>query len=513
MLGIHCSFFNWWYMVHSVPLIPPFSIIIYYSINTLINVLLYKFRIDIQKYILYYGILSILELLFNVEGEKRVKKARSKICLDYEKNNFEKYKKMSHSSREKDNIFNFTTKVTMASNAIELRYSWGLEIFTSILSATITFTYIFLKESQHNILIIFIIMNLLWYFLVINVKLKIQNKLRKEKRKNQEINTNLLNLNLIKFHNSNNYLEKIYSLKTILCEQNNNIQNSLSYIMFLQKLPNQLILLLIPYFAKEEHYVMLFIVFTSINRISRSMTNFFNQWTRMQNDLVNLEDFYKDKDFEEKVYQKKIPENIILDGYFIFNNIHINKGDIIGIFGKTGSGKTTFIKGLLGHEKGITNDTNIPMNHYTDDITYMKQDIRQFIPINTPTLRQLFEDDPDDNRIMYFLEITSLIKWFENILASDFNKPINCKMSGGQKSCLCIALTLYEMERRNTSWLILDEPEQGIDNELVPNILKNIFEKYSNKTIIIITHLCQCNLKYVGITKKLFIEDGICKIK
>ena len=40
--------------------------------------------------------------------------------------------------------------------------------------------------------------------------------------------------------------------------------------------------------------------------------------------------------------------------------------------------------------------------------------------------------------------------------------------SGGEKTKICFEMTLYRLEKYQFSWLILDEPEQGLDPELAP---------------------------------------------
>jgi ABC-type transport system involved in cytochrome bd biosynthesis fused ATPase/permease subunit len=44
--------------------------------------------------------------------------------------------------------------------------------------------------------------------------------------------------------------------------------------------------------------------------------------------------------------------------------------------------------------------------------------------------------------------------------------------------------------------LILDEPEQGSDPEIAYNIIDNIFKKFPEKMIIVISHLELIHIKY-----------------
>ena len=59
--------------------------------------------------------------------------------------------------------------------------------------------------------------------------------------------------------------------------------------------------------------------------------------------------------------------------------------------------------------------------------------------------------------------------------------------------------------------LILDEPTQGSDPDVAMWVLNNVFTRFNNKTIIMITHMCGCQLKRLGIdwTHQLEITNGI----
>ena len=58
------------------------------------------------------------------------------------------------------------------------------------------------------------------------------------------------------------------------------------------------------------------------------------------------------------------------------------------------------------------------------------------------------------------------------------------KLSGGQKQRIGLARTFY----LNRDMIILDESTNALDEETENKILENIWEKYKNKTIIIVSH-------------------------
>lgn len=123
----------------------------------------------------------------------------------------------------------------------------------------------------------------------------------------------------------------------------------------------------------------------------------------------------------------------------------------------------------------------------------MRQDIRDSIPFNDISIKDLFSRY-DDNDIKDILCVVGLSKWLTVTMNNDLSKQIQNKISGGQKTLFCLALSLIEAVDKQM--LILDEPEQGLDMELIPDMLANVFEWIISKNpelrIIFISHLCDC---------------------
>jgi len=141
----------------------------------------------------------------------------------------------------------------------------------------------------------------------------------------------------------------------------------------------------------------------------------------------------------------------------------------------------------------------------------MRQNIRELTPTTKVTIRQLFNDEIDDLVIIKALENANNKLWFDNVMKGQLDTPIGelCIISGGEKTRLCFAITLYQLEKNNCQWLILDEPEQGLDPEMGPEMIIKSFEIYKNVTIIMITHMCECKIKKLNVTCNWKIIDGM----
>ena len=171
----------------------------------------------------------------------------------------------------------------------------------------------------------------------------------------------------------------------------------------------------------------------------------------------------------------------------------INNNNILGVYGKSGSGKTTFIdilSGLIETENSLFVD-NIEINKvnqksWQKNISYCPQNTFLFagtIEDNIAFGKEV--EDIDISRIINVLRFVDLdvfankLENKERVNISDLSSNI----SGGQKQKIGIARLLY----RNSKILIFDESFSNIDNNSYTKILNRIKEM-KNKTIIIISH-------------------------
>ncbi|SHK55690.1 energy-coupling factor transporter ATPase [Tepidibacter formicigenes] len=193
------------------------------------------------------------------------------------------------------------------------------------------------------------------------------------------------------------------------------------------------------------------------------------------------------------VYNPDSPfESRALDGV----SCEIKKGELVGLIGHTGSGKSTLIQhlnGLLKPTSGkiIINDVDIT-NHNTS-----LTDIRKKVGVvfQYPEY-QLFEETiykdiafGPNNLGLSEEEIKDRVKESMNLVGLDYEKfkdrsPF--ELSGGQKRRVAIAGIIA----MNPDVLILDEPTAGLDpngRDEILNQIKYLHEKY-NMTIIISSH-------------------------
>ena len=175
-------------------------------------------------------------------------------------------------------------------------------------------------------------------------------------------------------------------------------------------------------------------------------------------------------------------------------NLDIKKGTTIGIIGKSGAGKSTFLNiftGLLKPTKGsiLVDKVDIctAMKLWREKIGYVSQDI--FLLDSSITENIAFgipEENIDHNKVKNCIILAELDTYIRE-LKEGLNTMVGEKgvrISGGQRQRLGLARALYH----EPDILILDEATNSLDintENTILNTLKNLKNKF---TILIISH-------------------------
>jgi ABC-type transport system involved in cytochrome bd biosynthesis fused ATPase/permease subunit len=134
------------------------------------------------------------------------------------------------------------------------------------------------------------------------------------------------------------------------------------------------------------------------------------------------------------------------------------------------------------------------------------------------TDKKIDEDYDIEKGICTSTENTNLIDNLNNpndpnymIKPNPLDVDIAERISGGEKTRLALATRIYQMiTKPDKHILILDEPEQGSDPEVAVKVIGNIIRMFHDRTIIMISHICECQLNALGIVwdHKLNISRG-----
>jgi ABC-type bacteriocin/lantibiotic exporter with double-glycine peptidase domain len=255
-----------------------------------------------------------------------------------------------------------------------------------------------------------------------------------------------------------------------------------------------------------------------INRIITSFHNLKNMIFASQRILEIVKEFdaIKENNFSKKKsisFEKLELKNIYFDynrsqdkKFFFINNINLNiqKKDRLGIIGKSGCGKSTVVDIICGLLQPIDGKILINDLELNQDLLLDWQNIVGYVPQKSIILDSnlvenisfgLDGERADKDRIVEICKLLMINEFIDLTKDLETNKlgESGLKISGGQSQRIGIARALY----RNPDILIFDESTNALDLDLENKLLNNIFEKYSSKTFIIISHrketLIKCN--------------------
>ncbi|WP_434967986.1 ABC transporter ATP-binding protein [Listeria ilorinensis] len=166
----------------------------------------------------------------------------------------------------------------------------------------------------------------------------------------------------------------------------------------------------------------------------------------------------------------------------------VSSGQIYGLIGPSGAGKTTLVKAIVGMEKATSGrvtvlGTLMPSLKIVPRIGYMAQSDALYTELTAKENLDFFaslyhlKGAEKKTRIVYAAELVNL--------TADLNKKV-AAFSGGMKRRLSLAISVLQ----NPDVLILDEPTVGIDPELRKSIWEELAElKKQGKCILVTTHV------------------------
>ena len=241
----------------------------------------------------------------------------------------------------------------------------------------------------------------------------------------------------------------------------------------------------------------------SINRMLSSLQNLKYYSSSVEIIFNEFKDYFKTKYDNKDLISIPFSKNIKIENLtfsykkqIILNDINLNiqKGDVIGIIGSSGSGKSTFIdliNGLLKPSMGEILvdgiDINKEKNDWKKNIGYVGQDIFLIDDTIKKNIAFGIEESEIDIKMLNEALLSSKLNAFIDTLEYGLNTKVGdrgIQLSGGQKQRIAIARALYS----NPGFLIFDEATASLDEETEREIMKSIYDLKGDKTIIMIAH-------------------------
>lgn len=158
-------------------------------------------------------------------------------------------------------------------------------------------------------------------------------------------------------------------------------------------------------------------------------------------------------------------------------NLKINKGEIFGLIGQSGSGKSTILRIIQGILKADKGEINIAKN---TEIAYIFQEFNLLYNKNVfdnVALSLILKKKFSAEKVEEVLKFVGLSDRKESFIAS---------LSGGERQRVAIARALVS----NPQLLLCDEVTASLDKSVKDEIL-DLFEEINKKygtTILVVTH-------------------------
>ena len=203
--------------------------------------------------------------------------------------------------------------------------------------------------------------------------------------------------------------------------------------------------------------------------------------------------------------------------YVIENlDLEIKKGQIIGIIGQSGVGKSTLVDLILGlfiADSGTievdSKSIYLNLDQWKRFIGYVPQTINLIDESLSSNITLGIDNSKIDNEsLIRSIELAQLKQFIEEL---DYGLETmigerGVRISGGQRQRIGVARALYY----NPEILILDEATSSLDMDTEIEIMKSINDLIGDKTIIIISHkmstLTKCDKIYKLNNGKLILE-------
>lgn len=451
--------------------------------------------------------MPILMCLINMKITTHNMKLNSAIVNKWENIVYNFFQGLSYSDRkEYDNMEDFKGQVAKTGWAIARVVTWGFSLLIDICITIINCIIVIIKKQYYSVLFL---VPLLFYIYIKYRMVTKQEQLTKVKKTKKEIEKRIKPLSHWYLHLFQNLKRSTKETLDIEIELRNTDDD---FWMIWESITYELILVgrilsFISIIMHVKTFQQLLVIKVMFDQLISTITSFGHLTNGLANNIKDFDRFItwvqKVKKQEIVEYQStlKYPVNIdaihLTLGEFTLSGhgFSIDKHDKILLRGVSGAGKTQMVNSLQGLISGCMY-RSFDSKTTTQWWEYMNQQTREAIPSNGLSLREMLEGETNNELICHLISIVKL----ETVFNKDkIDQPMN-SLSGGEKMRLSLLYSIWELLTRNKQILILDEPEQGLDEDTRVEVIKNILINI-DKPILIIYHGSRLDLLQLPLTK------------
>ena len=239
------------------------------------------------------------------------------------------------------------------------------------------------------------------------------------------------------------------------------------------------------------------VVFNNLTGCTTMLAHFGNYWSSRAKDFDKFQDWFN----ENAEVEPDAPQFVLSTDGLVVSGLKIRLGELvisadtqmqlkpgsaIMLRGPSGSGKTQTLNALQGLIPGATFNYCDPRN-YTQQFEYCNQQTREYLPTSGVSLLQMLSNEWDLFLIEKLIFVAQLKQKFPD--KESYDVPLE-NLSGGEKMRLAIVYTLWRAVRQCKSIVVLDEPEQGLDEECRTILLQNVAQwaRQHQKVLLVVFH-------------------------
>lgn len=410
-------------------------------------------------------------------------------------------------------INNINTEITRVTNGIIIPLLYIGSKISNVIFILIGLILINLKLAFLSIFFLIII-----YLLILNIvkkRLVINSKIISNQSTSRQkiISESIYNFRETKVFNLENFFLKQFEVA------NNQLSEGTSKNQFLSSVPRNLIEIFLFTILTYIIYILynssmlietlpiIAVYLIALYKLLPSMQNIASSYSSLKSNSnalksilpiiseeEDLSNKFKKNSSINKIEISKLNFSFNEKKIFVNTYINLQKGKIVGIIGKTGVGKTTFLDIMCGfitpQEIVIKIDNMMTFNNL--DQCNLKNHIglvtQKPLMLNDTVMKNISfnsKKDIDINQLNYLKEMCDL-EFVEN-LPQKWNTIIDekdTKLSSGQIQRISMARALYY----DKDIILLDEPTNNLDALTEKKIINNLSKIKSNKIILLISH-------------------------